>query len=99
MSGITRHFDSFSSQHHSKSFARMKTLSIVAIALLQALTLAAPVWEVIEERHSLPQGWVKHDVAPAPNDMLDVKVHLKQQNEELFEQKLVAVSLYTFMSD
>lgn len=72
----------------------MKSLSVAVISFLQALALAAPVWEVIEERNSLPEGWIKHGSDPDSDAILSMKVHLKQQNEEIFEQKLLAVSLY-----
>ena len=70
----------------------MKLFQVAAIILLP-ITFAAPIldWEVIEEHNSIPRGWVKHESGPASDHVLNMKVHLKQQNVEAFEQKLLAV--------
>ena len=70
----------------------MKLLQ-VATVILTPIVFAAPIWdwEVIEEHKTIPRGWVKHESRPASDDVLNMKVHLKQQNVEAFEQKLFAV--------
>jgi hypothetical protein len=68
----------------------MKFTGLLASLLLLHPTLGSDAYEVFESLARIPKGWVEHEV-PAAEDVINLKIHLKQQNVEAFEQKLIDV--------
>ena len=73
---------------------RMRSSSLLpGLALLLPVTLAfeSDAYTLFEKLNTVPRGWVLDSAEPDPSDVITLRVHVKQQNVETFEKKLIDV--------
>ena len=72
------------------------SLLLPALALLLPVTCAfeSDSYTLFEELNAVPRGWVRDSVEPDPTDTITLRIHVKQQNVETFEKKLIDVRQY-----
>ena len=83
----------FPTSHKSASM-NMRVLSLVASGFFLVARVIASTndrYEIFESLATAPKGWILES-EPAASDELYMRVHLKQQNVQEFEEKLINVS-------
>ena len=74
----------------------MRSLSLISsllyvLPLTRALVLSNDGYTLFEKLDRVPDGWIEEAEGPDPSDPITMRFHVKQQNVEAFEQKLLDV--------
>ena len=68
--------------------------AVLVSVLLSAPALCAPTgddYTLFEELERVPKGWTKEQEGPNSSDIITLRIHVKQQNVQDFEKKLIDV--------
>ena len=69
-------------------------LPSLAVLFPLACAFDNDAYTVFERLNAVPKGWTQDSVEPDPNDAITLRIHVKQQNVEKFEKKLIDVWLH-----